>query len=406
MNKGNFSSLKRQEALTSLEGVTFDLLVLGGGVTGAGIALDAASRGLNVLLLEKDDFASGTSNKSTKLIHGGLRYLKQFEFGLVKETGTERAIVHKLAPHLAIPEKMLLPFVTNGTYGSFSTSVGLKLYDFLAGVLKKDRRRMLTKAQTLDAEPLLNRQTVEGGGIYSEYRTDDARLTLEILKTAHRYDAVLLNYAEVKSFLSNSGRISGVLFQDNISGKEIKVKSLAVVVAAGPWLDTILKKNNALLPNKLRLTKGVHIVVSHDKFPIKQPVYFDTPDGRMVFAIPRGKCTYIGTTDTEYRGSLNRVVATKDDYEYLLNALRRVFPKVSLCIDDVESNWAGLRPLIEDVGKAPSELSRKDEIYEMHDGLIAIAGGKLTGYRRMAQRVTDLVQKSWTCPIKSKAVRL
>ena len=149
MSRRNFSSLNRQEVLDSIDGHTFDLTIVGGGVTGAGIALDAASRGLNVLLLEKGDFASGTSNKSTKLIHGGLRYLKQFEFGLVKETGTERAIVHKLAPHLAVPEKMLLPFVEGGTYGSFSTSVGLKVYDFLAGVVKKDRRKMLSKSQTL-----------------------------------------------------------------------------------------------------------------------------------------------------------------------------------------------------------------------------------------------------------------
>ena len=175
----------------------FDLTVIGGGITGAGIALDAAARGFNVLLLEKSDFASGTSSKSTKLIHGGLRYLKQFEFGLVKETGTERAIVHKLAPHLAIPEKMLLPFVEGGTYGSITTNVGLKVYDFLADVVKKDQRKMLSKVKTLAAEPLLNKQTVEGGGLYSEYRTDDARLTIEILKTAHRYEAIALNYAEV-----------------------------------------------------------------------------------------------------------------------------------------------------------------------------------------------------------------
>lgn len=403
MNKRNFSSLTRTETLDSVEGTTFDLIVLGGGVTGAGIALDASSRGMNVLLLEKDDFASGTSNKSTKLIHGGLRYLKQFEFGLVKETGTERAIVHKLAPHLAVPEKMLLPFVTDGTYGSFSTSVGLKIYDLLAGVLKKDRRKMLSKSQTLNAEPLLNSATVEGGGLYSEYRTDDARLTIEILKTAHRYEAVLLNYAEVKSFVINFGEVKGVVFQDHISGKEMMAKSQVVVVAAGPWLDTILKKRDTMLPNKLRLTKGVHIVVSHDKFPIKQPVYFDTPDGRMVFAIPRGRCTYIGTTDTEYHGRLDRVVATEGDCEYLLNALRRVFPDVILSIADVESNWAGLRPLIEQVGKSPSELSRKDEIYEMPDGIIAIAGGKLTGYRRMAQRVTDLVQKRLDLPYRVKS---
>ncbi|MFT6867616.1 MAG: glycerol-3-phosphate dehydrogenase [Cyclobacteriaceae bacterium] len=395
-----FSIFSRDQDLDQIKSHTFDLTVVGGGITGAGIALDAASRGLNVLLLEKADFASGTSNKSTKLIHGGLRYLKQFEFGLVKETGQERAIVHRLAPHLAIPEKMLLPFVTGGTYGSISTSVGLKVYDFLADVLKKDRRIMLNKVKTLAAEPLLNKEIVEGGGVYSEYRTDDARLTIEVLKTAHNYEATLLNYAEVSSFTYSNGIVNGVVFEDKISGKEITTKSKTVIVAAGPWLDTVLGKHELDIKKKLRLTKGVHLVVSHDKFPIKQPVYFDTPDERMIFAIPRGRTTYIGTTDTEYTGHLDRVVATQDDLTYLLGALKRVFPKVELSVKDVESNWAGLRPLIDEEGKKPSELSRKDEVYEMEDGLIAIAGGKLTGYRKMAQRVVDLALTRLDLPHK------
>lgn len=397
-----FSVLDRREDISQIRETEFDLTVVGGGITGAGIALDASSRGLNVLLLEKDDFASGTSSKSTKLIHGGLRYLKQFEFGLVKETGQERAVVHRLAPHLAIPEKMLLPFVTDGTYGSMTTSVGLKVYDFLADVVKKDKRYMLDKVKTLAAEPLLNKSIVEGGGVYSEYRTDDARLTIEVLKTAKTYEATILNYAEVVSFTKDA-TVSGLIFRDKLSGKEETVKSKTVVVAAGPWLDTVLGKHIPLSENKLRLTKGVHIVVPHKKFPIENPVYFDTPDERMVFAIPRGKTTYIGTTDTEFEGDTNRVVATEKDLEYLLGALKRVFPDVKLSKKDVKSNWAGLRPLIEEEGKAPSELSRKDELYEMEDGLIAIAGGKLTGYRKMAERVVDIVQERLDMPHKIRS---
>lgn len=387
-----FSAHTREEDLNNIRETVFDLTVIGGGITGAGIALDAASRGLNVLLLEKNDFASGTSSKSTKLIHGGLRYLKQFEFGLVKETGQERSTVHRLAPHLAVPEKMLLPFVKGGTYGSVTTSVGLKIYDFLADVIKKDRRYMLNRIKTLSFEPLLNKAIVEGGGIYSEYRTDDARLTIEVLKTAKRYEAQMLNYAEVEAFTFDKDQIDGLVFKDLLSGKKVTVKSKLVVAATGPWLDKILSRNGDEQPKKLRLTKGVHIVVPHERFPINHPVYFDTPDERMVFAIPRGKTTYIGTTDTEYQGSLDRVVATKDDLKYLLGSLHRVFPSVKLEESDVIANWAGLRPLIDEEGKSPSELSRKDECYEMDNGLIAIAGGKLTGYRKMAQRVTDLVQ--------------
>ncbi|WP_258104429.1 glycerol-3-phosphate dehydrogenase/oxidase [Marinoscillum sp. MHG1-6] len=397
MNKHRFSVLDRSEVIDEVREKQFDLIIVGGGITGAGIALDAASRGMEVLLLEKNDFASGTSSKSTKLIHGGLRYLKQFEFALVKETGMERAVVHKLAPHLAVPEKMLLPFVTDGTYGSFSTSVGLKVYDFLADVVKKDRRKMLSRFHTLAAEPLLNKTIVEGGGIYSEYRTDDARLTIEVLKTAHRYEATVLNYAEVTAFIEEE-KVSGVKFKDHLSSKEYTATAPCVVAAVGPWLDELLQRQDKSVKQKLRLTKGVHIVVPHQKFPLNQAVYFDTPDERMVFAIPRGRVTYIGTTDTEYHGALDRVVTTQKDLEYLLGALDRVFPHINLKKEDVISNWAGLRPLIEEEGKTPSELSRKEEIYEMENGLIAIAGGKLTGYRQMARKVVDEVQQRLDMP--------
>ena len=198
-----FSVLNRTEQIKKLQTQKFDLAVIGGGVTGAGIALDAASRGLNVCLVEKNDFASGTSNKSTKLIHGGLRYLKQFEIGLVRESGSERAIVHKLAPHLVIPEKMLLPLVEGGTYGKMMTSIGLKVYDFLADVKGDDRRRMLDKEETLEKETLLNKDVVLGSGLYAEYRTDDARLTIEILKKAVSYGATVINYCEMESFNYN-----------------------------------------------------------------------------------------------------------------------------------------------------------------------------------------------------------
>ncbi|MFT4612102.1 MAG: glycerol-3-phosphate dehydrogenase, partial [Gammaproteobacteria bacterium] len=199
-----FSILNRAEQLKTVSSQKFDLVIIGGGVTGAGIALDAASRGMKTCLIEKNDFASGTSNKSTKLIHGGLRYLKQLEIGLVRESGRERAIVHKLAPHLVIPEKMLLPLVEGGTYGKMMTSIGLKVYDFLANVEGDDRRKMLDKTETLSKEPLLDAQTILGSGYYSEYRTDDARLTIELLKKASEFGANILNYCEMDSFIYNT----------------------------------------------------------------------------------------------------------------------------------------------------------------------------------------------------------
>lgn len=369
----------------------FELLIIGGGATGAGIALDAASRGIKTALVEKGDFASGTSSKSTKLIHGGLRYLKQLDINLVRESGTERAVVNKIAAHLCLPEKMLLPLVKGGTYGKWSSSLGLFVYDFLAGVGADDKRKMLNKKQTLKKEPLLDSDRVLGGGYYAEYRTDDARLTIELIKKAASYGAVPVNYCKMTDFIHDDQAIVGVVIEDVITGDRINVTASRVVSAAGPWVDHIRAKNQSLNHKKLHLTKGVHLVFPRDKFPIKQSIYFDEPGGRMLFAIPRGRVTYLGTTDTTYSGDMDRIVSTVADRDYLLAGANGAFPELKLTADDVISNWMGLRPLIHEEGKSTSEISRKDEIFVADDGLISIAGGKLTGYRKMAERVVDLV---------------
>lgn len=388
-----FSFADRPAIIHSLTIVKYDLLVIGGGITGAGIALDAAARGLKTALIEKNDFAFGTSSRSTKLIHGGLRYLKQLEFGLVKEVGSERAIVHKLAPHLVIPEKMLLPLSEKKGLGYWLTSIGLKIYDWLAGVSPEDQRRMLTKLQTLKYEPLLRRDDVKGGAIYAEYRTDDARLTIEIIKSAAAQGADILSYCKATEFIYNQGVIEGINATDQLSGNSYAIRSKAVVNAAGPWVDELRDINKSREGKRLHLTKGVHIVVSQRKFPVKQAIYFNVEDGRMIFAIPRGRITYIGTTDTSYDGDKDNVSTTRDDATYLVAAVNANFPTVSLALSDIESSWAGLRPLIHEEGKSASELSRKDEIFESSSGLISIAGGKLTGYRKMAERVVNLVIK-------------
>lgn len=385
------ASKNRQILLDKLAQEKFDLLLIGGGITGAGIALDAASRGLKVALVEKQDFAQGTSSRSTKLIHGGLRYLKQGELKLVKEVGSERAIVHKNAPHLVIPEKMLLPLIDRGNYGKLATSFGLWVYDVLAGVKGDDRRKMLTKAKTLEKEPLLNPETLKGGGFYAEYRTDDARLTLEVIKTASNYGAVCANHCESVQLLYNDERVTGITAKDQLTNRTFSIQADYVVNATGPWVDTIRKEDNSLKGKRLHLTKGVHLVVNRQKLPLQQSLYFDVPDGRMIFAIPRGKITYIGTTDTNYQGTLEEPVTTLEDAQYLLSSINETFPSINLTLDDIESSWAGLRPLIHQDGKSPSELSRKDEIFESVSGLLSIAGGKLTGYRKMAQRIVDLI---------------
>lgn len=386
-----FSILDRHHIVKQLKNESFDLLVIGGGITGAGIALDATTRGISTALLEMQDFGSGTSSRSTKLVHGGLRYLKQFEVKMVAEVGKERAIVYENGPHVTTPEWMLLPLHKGGTFGKFSTSIGLKVYDFLAGVKKSERRKMLTAEETLAKESLIKKEGLKGGGYYVEYRTNDARLTLEVMKEAVENGATALNYSKVKSLVYKNGTVSGVLVQDLLTGEEYEVHAKKVVNATGPWVDGIRELDNSKSGKTLKLSKGVHIVIDQSVFPLKQAVYFDTPDGRMVFAIPRGQKAYVGTTDTFYTGDIFDPEITEEDRSYILNAIHYMFPEVKVSEKDIESSWAGLRPLIHEEGKAPSEISRKDEIWESETGLITIAGGKLTGYRKMAETIVDLV---------------
>lgn len=393
MKNIKFSNLDRSRTIEKLSKEKYDLVVIGGGITGAGIALDASSRGLKVALVEKGDFASGTSSKSTKLIHGGLRYLKQFDFWLVKEVGSERAIVHKLAPHLVIPEKMLLPLIENGSYGKWLTSIGLKVYDILAEVTGDDKRKMLEKKEALKLEPLLPKKILKGAGYYAEYRTDDARLTIENIKTSLLFGARAINYTSVDDFIYKDERVVGVKVTDTVANKTFEIKSKYVISAAGPWVDELRSKNNSKKGKQLHLTKGVHLVFPWEKLPVKQSVYFDIPDGRMMFAIPRGKITYVGTTDTNYNKDKDNVRTDLADAIYLISAVNNMFPKINLEMEDIISSWAGLRPLIHEEGKSASELSRKDEIFTSDTGLISIAGGKLTGYRKMAERVVNRIAK-------------
>jgi glycerol-3-phosphate dehydrogenase len=386
-----FTNLKRTEIISHLKQNTFDLLVIGGGITGAGIAMDAATRGIQTAVVDMQDFAAGTSSRSTKLVHGGLRYLKQLDIKVVAEVGKERAIVYENGPHVTTPEWMLLPFHKGGTFGSFSTSIGLKVYDFLAGVKKSERRKMLSREETLQKEPLVKMQGLKGGGYYVEYRTDDARLTMEVMKAAVANGAAALNYSKVDELIIENGVLTGVVVKDQLTGEEYRVHARKIINAAGPWVDTIREKDGSRKGKTLILSKGVHIVIDQSRFPLKLAVYFDTPDKRMVFAIPRSGKTYVGTTDTFYDQDKANPKMTRSDMDYLINAINYMFPDVKASQEDVESSWAGIRPLIHEEGKGPSEISRKDEIWESHTGLITIAGGKLTGYRKMAETIVDLV---------------
>ncbi|KUF33486.1 MULTISPECIES: glycerol-3-phosphate dehydrogenase/oxidase [unclassified Lysinibacillus] len=386
------SAIQRQQTMEELQGREYDLLVIGGGITGCGIALDAIARGLSVALVEMQDFAAGTSSRSTKLVHGGLRYLKQFEIKEVAELGKERAIVYENGPHVTTPVWMLLPFHKGGTFGKYSTNLGLRVYDFLAGVRRAERRYMLNAVETIEKEPLVKTKGLLGGGMYVEYRTDDARLTIEVAKAAIEKGATLINYMKAENFLYNEQRkINGIVAKDIITDRTIDIRAKAVVNAAGPWVDDVRTIEGKQAGKHLILSKGVHIVFDESKFPLKQAVYFDTPDGRMVFAIPRQGKTYVGTTDTFYEGDARNMDIYQEDRDYIMNAIRYMFPNVKVTDTDIESSWAGVRPLIHEDGKNPSEISRKDEVWVSPSGLVTIAGGKLTGYRKMAETVLNTI---------------
>ncbi|MBD8138633.1 glycerol-3-phosphate dehydrogenase/oxidase [Bacillus sp. CFBP 13597] len=386
-----FSNIYREETVETLRKEKFDVVVIGGGITGAGIALDATTRGMKVAVVEMQDFAAGTSSRSTKLVHGGLRYLKQFEIKMVAEVGKEREIVYENGPHVTTPEWMLLPMHKGGTFGKFSTSIGLRVYDFLAGVKKSERRKMLSADETLKREPLVKKEGLKGGGYYVEYRTDDARLTIEVMKAAVDKGATPINYTKVDKLLYENGKVNGVQVADLLSGDAYEIYADKVINAAGPWVDSIREKDQSKQGKTLKLSKGVHVVIDQSKFPLKQALYFDTPDGRMIFAIPRAGKAYVGTTDTFYDGDPAVPTVTSEDRAYLLKSIHYMFPEVNITDDDIESSWAGVRPLILEEGKDPSEISRKDEIWESDSGLITIAGGKLTGYRKMAKTTVDLL---------------
>lgn len=390
------SALQRANNFEALDQQHFDILIIGGGITGAGIALDASSRGLSNILFEKQDFAAGTSSRSTKLIHGGLRYLKQLEIALVREVGQERALLHRNAPHIVQPKQMILPIIKEGSLGKTSTALGLYVYDWLANVDNDERRTMHEKNEVIEMEPLLREDIIQAGGRYWEYQTDDARLTIEVLKTAVNIGTSAFNYTEITDFLYNDyNKIIGAKIYDHINQKAIIVYAQHIVNATGPWVDTVRRKDDLVKGKRLHLTKGVHIVIPYNRLPLRQAVYFDVQDGRMIFAIPRANTTYIGTTDTFYPTNLpiEKPEVNLQDVEYLLNATNDMFPSANLKIQDIVSTWAGLRPLIHEDGKAPSELSRKDEIFISSKGLISIAGGKLTGFRKMAERTIDVVVK-------------
>jgi len=379
-----FSPETREAALAALPSADLDLLVIGGGITGAAVARDAALRGLGVALVERIDWAAGTSSRSSKLIHGGVRYLQQGEVGLVREAATERAVLRRIAPHLAVPCRMLMPTHSRGAHAKLG--LGLWTFERIAGTPADERFERWSAEETLRREPTLDGRQLHGAVTFTEYLTDDARLVLDTVRGAHAAGALCVNHAEVTAVGGHE-----VTVQDALGGPSRRVRSRLVVNAAGPWVDVVRERAGALSGARLHLTKGIHLVVPRARLPIRHIVVMQARDRRSVFAVPHGEFTYLGTTDTDYGAPAAYPEVTADDAAYLLEAAGRTFTGPPLSAGDVVAAWAGLRPLLHEEGKSPSEISRRDEIMTAKNGLVSIAGGKLTTHRRMAERVVDLV---------------
>lgn len=448
----SFSKATRKESIQVLKKEEMDLLIIGGGITGAGVAIQAAAAGMKTGLIEMQDFSEGTSSRSTKLVHGGIRYLKNFDVEVVADTVTERAIVQGIAPHIPKPDPMLLPIYNDEgptTFSMFSVKVAMDIYDQLANVKGTNfENYTLTPEEVLEREPFIKKEGLQGAGVYLDFRNNDARLVIENIKQAASDGGHMVSKMKAVGFLYEGDKIIGVKARDLLTGETIEIHAKLVINTSGPWVDKVRNMNftQPILP-KMRPTKGVHLVVDAKRLPVPQPTYFDTAqnDGRMVFAIPRENKTYFGTTDTDYQGDYVDPKVTQEDVDYLLTVINHRYPEAKLTLQDIESSWAGLRPLlignagsdynggdngnistqsfqqavdvvtdykdgkatrdeVEDVLNnlessraekrlAPSSVSRGSSLEQAPDGMITLSGGKITDYRKMAAGAIELIRK-------------
>jgi glycerol-3-phosphate dehydrogenase len=387
------SPLRDREATWErLDAETFDVCVIGGGINGAAVARDAVLRGMTVAMLEKRDFAWGTSSRSTKLVHGGVRYLQQGDVALVLESCRERDLLRtRIAPHLVRAQRFVFPIYDDDSTPVWQLRIGLTVYDLLAGFQNVARHKHLTVAALREHEPALASQGLQGGALYYDCWTDDARLTLETALAARACGAAILNHAEVTGFDKDStGRVVVARVSDRLGAREAVVHARSFVNVAGPWLDEVRRLDDGGTPPRLRLTKGVHAVFDRSRIGNRDAIVIRGLDGRVMFAIPWQSQTVIGTTDTFFSGDPADVRADGDDIDYLLAATNRAFPAAGVTARDIVSTWAGLRPLVapEDERSA-SDVSREDQVFESPAGLLSLGGGKLTTHRKVAEVLVD-----------------
>jgi glycerol-3-phosphate dehydrogenase len=384
-----FSFSDRRRWLEEAAAGIVDVLVVGGGITGAGVAREAALRGLSVVLLDQGDFASGTSSRSSKLIHGGVRYLAQGDIALVREAARERSILRSIAPHLARPLRMVIP--APSLAGRVKLAAGLWTFAKLAGDVDDAGHEILSHAEATMLESGLRPAAVAGGAIaFTEYATNDARLTLETVKTAARSGARVANYARVKALRRERAGGVRAAVQDLAADQDLEISARCVVNAAGPWFDAVNELLDTAAPKAMQLTRGIHIVFRRDVLPVANSVVLRAQDGRSTFVVPSGSVVYIGTTDTLFDGSPGEPGVSQDDVRYLLDSVAGTF-STTLRAEEIIGIWSGVRPLLRADGKKPSEISRRDEVRVGPGPVVAVAGGKLTTYRRMAERVIQSV---------------
>ncbi len=383
------SANSRAKRLSTAADETFDLLIVGGGITGAGVALEASRRGLRVLLVEGEDYAAGTSSRSSKLIHGGLRYLAKGDVDLVRKTARERKAVHRIAPHLAASRRMVLPAQSRARW--FTLRAAISTYERLGQVSREDRHENWKKRDLAKVEPLINTDRFPFAIAYREYLTDDARLVLANLRAAAGHGAVILNRTRVVGLLRERDRVTGAVVLDTQSGERLGVRAKLVVNAAGPWVEDLLRMESPRREPMLTLTKGIHVVLPRERMPVSHTWVVGAPDNRPIFVVPRGEVVYVGTTDTVYGDPATVWPGiTRPEVEYLLASLPTQFRVEGLKPSHAVSAWGGLRALVAQPGKRPSEISRNEEIITSPGGVITVAGGKLTGYRAVAKKVLQL----------------
>ncbi len=391
----SFSYKDRLNNIQKMKSQHYDLLIIGGGITGAGTARDAAMRGMKVALIEARDFASGTSSKSSKLIHGGIRYLENKEFKLVFEALNERTKLFEMAPHLVHPLRFMIPVYQNSRVGMFLMGLGMWLYDALALFQVPEMHERLSAKESLDKIPELKSNELCGSYVYSDAYMDDDRLVFETLRSAHDFGAHIVNYVSAIGAQKNqNGKIQTIQVRDEVTKNEFTITANHIVSSVGPWTDQLGSELISDWKKMLRPTKGIHLTLNKERLPLQSAVVMGAEKGnRIVFGIPRHEMVIIGTTDTDFKGDPQKIEATKEDVEYLIQIVNEYFPGANITLQDIIASYAGVRPLVSDGAENEGKTSREHVIFTRPEGVTFVAGGKYTTYRLMSEQIVDEVLK-------------